>query len=244
MGKVLKTIFLIVLFISLASSAGIIWIVKFDNNSFYSYELKKQIIKSPTLLRLINLNEPGDARYIYVSAKNPLPVYVYYFEDVKPNENIAGWIDSFIEMTTGRVANISLEVLSMPLKKEYGDSDLNKIHNSFGGKFSREGVLNIVYLTKHAEKSSHAGIALHRDTIFIFKDSLKDLSDSKQVRDRLEESTLMHEWGHLLGLEHVDDPTCIMSEKVEVIDAHFLGERQIPTEFCWETLREIEKIKN
>ena len=53
----------------------------------------------------------------------------------------------------------------------------------------------------------------------------------------------MHEWGHLLGLEHTNLPECIMNEKVEVLDSHYLLSNQIPVEYCWDEKYKLENLR-
>ncbi len=49
----------------------------------------------------------------------------------------------------------------------------------------------------------------------------------------------MHEWGHLLGIDHVDNPECIMSSFVEVEDKTLFRVQDIPVAYCPETIQEL-----
>jgi len=59
----------------------------------------------------------------------------------------------------------------------------------------------------------------------------------------LEKSTLLHEWGHLLGMEHNTIPNCIMSALVEVSNSVRIA-YQINTEYCWNELYDFRQFNS
>jgi predicted Zn-dependent protease len=216
--------------------------VKFGSNTETADFLNNKVIHYPVLVSLININKPGDARFSFLdSSKGKLPVVLIYLRSNKPNSNVDEWIDGVVKQTTARETEITTADLNFVNKSEYSDDDLNEIRNTLVGRFNTEAKLFIVYLTVYKEDISNIGLAKHRDTIFIFSDALNALSGNEDTLARLERSTIMHEWAHLLGAGHVDDPDCIMSELVEVDSGHFLGSGQVPIEYCYETLHWLEK---
>jgi predicted Zn-dependent protease len=123
----------------------------------------------------------------------------------------------------------------------YKDSDLRDIRKVLGSSVFKP-VLNIVYLSKYSEVPTSVGVVINRDTIYLFKDTLLELTNDNDLRQILEKTTLMHEWGHLLGLEHNNISSCIMDGRVDVYDKFPLGEK-IPTNYCPEELQELKLIK-
>lgn len=126
--------------------------------------------------------------------------------------------------------------------ESFGDADLNRLRKSVRNALDPMSTIYVVYVTTYAEKPESAGVVLHRDTIFIFNDTLLSLSEDVETRERMELSTLKHEWGHLLGLNHTISPDCVMSERVKVYDQPPIG-WIVPIEHCEETLLELENIK-
>ena len=96
----------------------------------------------------------------------------------------------------------------------------------------------IIFTGSYAEKPSSVGLVIQRDAIFIFNDAIELLSERGYVKDLLEKTTIMHEWGHLLGLEHINYSNCIMNEMAEVYDNPPVG-KNLPIKYCWEELNII-----
>jgi len=122
------------------------------------------------------------------------------------------------------------------------DDDLNNIRKLLISEMGTPSDLNIVYTSSYSEKPSSIGLVIHRDTVYIFNDALKKLSEKSAVNNILEKTTIMHEWGHLLGVDHILNDDCVMSEVVEVYDNPSYG-KSLPTKYCWEELEAIKIIK-
>lgn len=222
-----------------------IFLVKFNYNSLFGKDLRTIVLQFPTFVQLLNLNQPGDNRKAYLSSKYPIiTVNSYYLADSKPDSQMSSWIKDMISNTTGKTVTIETpRPLSFGNQAAFTDADLKQVGKSLAKPLISPASLKLVYLSTYAVKPSYLGITLTRDTIFIFKKQLSSLEETPSVTARLEQSTLMHEWGHLLGLEHVPFSGCIMSADVETMDVRQLKEIDVPLTHCKDTLYDLEKLK-
>ena len=235
-GKIIILLITLAIFLVLI----IIVVVKFKNETVLSGLLRREIIKNQYLVNLINLNQPGDARLLYLNSKElTIRVELGYLRNSKIEDEVEFWIKDMVFETIEKDVDVHTSILDIAKKEAYSDEDLNEIRESFIDRFESEPKLYVFYLTKREEIESNVGITLHRDTIFIFKDAMETLTEQGQTLKRLERSTLMHEWGHLLGVEHIDSPDCIMSDFIEVENKTFYQERDIPIKYCPETTQKL-----
>ncbi len=239
--KTVVVIFTLAVFLVLV----LIVLVKFRDDSAFAQKLKKEVIRKPFLVDILNLNHPGDARYVFFDPdSNTISVILLYHEGFKHNEKVEIWLREMILETLSKKAQINSIELSTIEKDSYSNNDLNEIRDEVRDRFGKQYDLFIIYLSKYQKDESNIGITLHRDTIFIFKGAQIILTNQISTLNRLERSTLMHEWGHLLGIEHVDDPSCIMSKFVEVEQTAFYKEKDIPVEYCPEIIQELKVQSN
>jgi predicted Zn-dependent protease len=239
--RLIITFILILATIFIFIAVGIIALIKFNHESASVEIFREQVIKYSALVKLLNLNEPGDAKFEYLDpGTNLIYAYVYY-SDAKPESEVELWVYDMVKITTGKDAKVEFVKLNQPKLDEYQISDLNDLRNSL--KTKNSPVVNIFYLSRFADGPTNIGLTIHKDTMFIFSDTLNDLTESKFTYKRLEQSTLMHEWGHLLGLLHSKSDNCVMSERVDVDNSYFLKGREIPTEYCTETLYVLDKFR-
>lgn len=244
MLKLLKTLFITVLVFIIIYVVISIYLVKFDPNSIIGQNLRKSLIRYPSIVTWINLNQPGDYRYAYVNSKYAkISVNVYYSANMSPDADASTWIANTIKDTVNKKIDITMKELSQTEEKDtYSDQDLNLIRKN-NTKTSNNPVLNIFYLTSYTEIPSYLGLTLHRDTIFLFKQTLINISDKPEIIKLLEQSTIMHEWGHLLGLPHSEEMGCVMSNYLETYENWPMNENMIPLTQCWDTTYALDKLK-
>ena len=220
-------------------------LIKFNYNSVFGKDLRSWVLRFPEVVTLLNLNQPGDNRMVYLSTRyEPLKVSIFYVKDMKPEDEMTSWLADTISETTGKVPQISPPVyLSSQLKEYYTDADLNTIRKSLPDTLPAPAELQVVYLPIYEEDPTYLGVTLHRDTIFIFKKQLLSFQERPAVLKLLERSTLMHEWGHLLGLGHVKFPGCIMSKDVEIYTNRWLKEAEVPVSHCQDTFFDLKALQ-
>lgn len=239
-AKIFVVFFTVAVFLVLA----LVVLVKFRSGSEFSDFLRRLIIRSPLVVNVLNLNQPGDAVFVYLNSKEPkISVELKYLRKSDIEAEAGIWIKSMLNQTINKDVNINASYLDISEQDSFSNEDLNLIREKFVKRFNTAPTLYIFYLTRHKEMQSNLGITLHRDTIFIFKDAIDVLSSQSQTRKRLEQSTLMHEWGHLLRLPHFENSDCIMSPFVEVGGGFLYTGRDIPVEYCPETIQQLDLLK-
>ena len=220
------------------------YLLKFDQSLRWSQRLKLRLSSVPVLVSISGLNHQGDAALIYAKARGSIKVRVAYQLDQEPNGEVADWVTEMLDQTLGKRAQVVMDGAALEVTgDQFSDDDLNRIRASLSPKIEWWPRLNIVYLASYQEAPSYAGVTLHRDTIFLFKETMADLANSPEELADLEQSTLMHEWGHLLGMEHLDNPDCIMSAQMDVYEGSEAWKNDFFTEYCPEELFLMDKLR-
>lgn len=214
-----------------------------DNSINKNY--RKYIIPNYFLRNIFRFHQAGDARLDFATEKNfkKLIVIAYYQE-----EEIL--YPETIELAVSEIKNIvkksEITIKKVPLLMSFSDAvsddDLRTISKKYPAKwpiFNETAILQIFILRKYAPFPTFAGLVKDDHNIFIFMDSIRGVSDQQSSTQNAEVSTILHEFGHLLGAEHVNDDSCIMSGKVENIIDGF--PTIISNTYCSLDYEEIEK---
>jgi hypothetical protein len=243
--KIVKTLLLIILVMVLIVGSGLIYLVKFNENSPFGKTAKNSVLTSSFLVKAFNLDKPGDAKYIYLLDKNRnINVNIYYSDSYLYSMDIDDWVKDIINDTISKNAIVSKKPLQKELLKDYYTDDELKHLAKFARKETDALTLNVFYLSSYKPDPDYLGITLNRDSIFIFKKSLASLGENENISDRLERSTIMHEWGHLLGLPHINEANCVMSDAVHLYTDRTLWVSEAPVEYCAETLYLLKSLRN
>jgi len=100
----------------------------------------------------------------------------------------------------------------------------------------------IFVVGKMEESPTYTGITYGERSFVIFVDRIRELSEVQDVREKIERTTFLHEFGHLLGFAHVTDENCLMSEII-----HSPGKNwamfQVPTTYCNEQLETLYDLQ-
>lgn len=95
-GKFLKTTVAFILVILIFLWVGIIFLAKFKGQSYVGKIVKSYVIRYPAIIKLVNLNEPGDARFVYLHESYPsINVKLFTIGDIQPNRKVeeVGWCE-------------------------------------------------------------------------------------------------------------------------------------------------------
>lgn len=193
-----------------------------DPENRINQTLRPVILAVPGLRILFRLHQYGDARFDYAKSENfsKIVINIYHLPGKSLTEGVMDLVINEMKRVVVKPAGIEVgKITQIPLRNNtYEDVTLKNILKIYPADRSRKNgvaALNIFLLDEYAEVPTYAGLVINDDAIFLFMDSLKDISGSQLSTKKAEMSTILHEFGHLLGAEHANSPDCIMSEVVE-----------------------------
>lgn len=209
------------------------------------------LIMAPLYLHEESIKYPGSYAPLYLNKYAPydrIVIEVHYQDNAKPSPYALEHLQSLLHRYSGKAVNLY----------EYGDigpdiipeaADSNNL-SSFGydivernahyrtGWLSGNATIYVLYIDLAGHGSLHngtgvvAGMSYRADSFFVFDNYIYD--------EETERTVLMHEAGHLLGLEHDADPGCAMTGTLARNRYVRMGPVSTPDDFCEEHQKQIE----
>ncbi|MFH1207584.1 MAG: hypothetical protein V1668_03175 [Patescibacteria group bacterium] len=245
---VLLILFIIIVFGSLA-------IRYFANtaepDNWFNRDYRARFSRYPALRFVYGLHWDGDAKADYLlpeSYKNIKIVLNRYDEcgiaasDLEPVRQEVG----NIAKKSGQVTVEDGAIMTLT-QDSYDRPGIRSIAKKFHSvrTAGETAVLNIYCLNVYGEQPTNVGLTVNEDGIVIFYKTLRqDAGSDAGVFNAYVTSTILHEFGHQIGLDHGQDPTCLMAETAEISSS--LGSRFAvfaPITFCQQEVQRIEEIR-
>lgn len=152
--------------------------------------------------------------------------------------NIAQKIDQVTEKKVNVLTDKTFE------RQEIADlskDNLGTIFKDAAQKAGSKNYLAIILLDKSKDAPTNVGMTEGERTIVLFEGRIAELSETQTVLNDLKVSTVLHEYGHLIGLEHNNNEGCLMNEKVESPGNDWFTD--MPENFCDFELSQIEDLR-
>ena len=189
------------------------------SSSDLNSSLKRQASAHPLLREIFQLHSYGDGRADYLLARYRLiSVEIDYLRGYAPGAEVRSELEADLERLTGKQVEVRLdEELPGDVRESYSTEDLLSIsarHRRVKTSGDQAG-LYILSMTRSKDHKSNVGETLDENSFALFSAEVRSLPDYRADQIKLEESTMLHEFGHLLGLEH--SGSGVMAEEVEVL---------------------------
>lgn len=230
---ILTAFFFILLYISFNFIAP-------DNPLNQVFRLK--IAKIVPLRKIFKLYQVGDARSDYLTIDNfkKLEITVYSFpgESLNPltKEKIVDQISQIIEQP--KQITIVEKNYREETNAEVDDKMIHSLLKAYPVNLKGQANLQIFILDRYSPQPSFAGLVKNAYSIFLFNQPINNISNFETSTYKIETSTILHEFAHLLGAGHVEKDGCILSEKVENIT--YGRPTMFTTTYCVEDIEKIE----
>lgn len=196
--------------------------------------------KNELLTNVFQLNRLSDAKRDLLT--KDLDIIIVPTANFSLEEQTSENISERLNEVTGKQAKVLVDQTFVGQQiDDLSDQNLEKISKDVAKKSGSKNYLAIILLDKSSDVPTNVGLAEGERTIALFEGRISELSETKSVLSDLEVSTILHEWGHLIGLEHNNNEGCLMNEKVESPGNNWSA--SMPETFCDFEKSQIEELK-
>jgi hypothetical protein len=186
--------------------------------------VRPYVIQSELFRKMFKLKQVGDARYEYVkNASIPISIHLYYQQgEALEKETLSKVLPELFRVThKAEKIRTSEPTLLTDVPERVTNKDINRFLDGYSytpSILAREVPLNIFVFHEYEQYPSYAGLVVDDHSIIIFKKIIENVSDHQKSPVSAEVSTILHEFAHLAGSEHIQNTECIMAEKMENIN--------------------------
>ncbi|MCX6797585.1 MAG: hypothetical protein NTX98_03870 [Candidatus Doudnabacteria bacterium] len=239
-----KTFFLFLLIIVLGVFVYISVKVRGDLNSDFNQTYRYKLGRNGIFRALFGLHNDGDARAQYLLGGGPLVVEIVEPLGLDMPEESINDFTRKISNLLGR-ETILYNVDHIP-SGSLGETDLEEIVKEKRRHFlPGQPNLFIVYAEDYIGRGGEVGKTYKEFAILLSHKGLKEITNQQpEAFKQYLETTVLHEFGHQIGLPHNGQSDCIMNEKVNRPEAQgFFDGFYTPDEFCALEKQNLEDIK-
>lgn len=229
----LKTFFLLLFIVFLSVFIYVSVKTHGDLNSSFNQTYRFKLGKYSVLRALFGLHNDGDARAQYLLSPGPLVVEIVNPLEFNVPDDVIGNFTKKIQNLIGReVVVYNTDNIS---PGSLNESDLEKIVKEKRRHFlPGQPNLFIIYAEDYSDRSEEVGKTYKEFAVLLSHNRLKEVtSQYPEAFKQYLETTVLHEFGHQIGLPHNQQNGCIMNIKVDRPKAQgFFSGIYTPNDFC------------
>lgn len=221
-----------------------------EQESRFNTEIRPKLAVFPVLRDVFLLNDYGDGVTDYLGDRfDHITVIVSAMEDIEPEKNALEAFRMTLEKITSKRVTLEFSGAYIPFMESVSKDKARVIMKSIDRKTqsSSSAHLSVLYLSEDSESTSLLGETYNEAGIFIYSHALDTLTrDIPEGRNPYEYGTLLHEFGHQLGLEHsYENTSCLMyAEDDDLHMPTIIHQRDgIVKDFCPVEYAQIEVLK-
>ena len=240
----MKKIFLILI---IAASGAFIYLkiqTLTDDSSAFNQTTRYELGKRGWVRTILGLHKDGDARLEYLQGTTPLIVEVVQSKSAAlPDEALSNFVAKVSEYTGRNVIVYNVDTIDnakVTMEKIPEIVENNRRHLVLG-----EPNLFIIFAEDFDGEDSEVARTVEEYGMILSSSKLRELTSAfSPAFPQYVESTLLHEFGHQIGLPHNERPECIMNSSVESpLGALSFSLPTTPTRFCPFELNQLQEIK-
>ncbi len=250
--KIAIIIFLILLIVFTALLFTTRYLANAENlDNWFNELFREQAAQSPALRALLNLQWDGDAKSDYLADKNyqSITIELDRFDGCTISDTSLDTIVEEIQTVTGKQDGVELvESDIIPLTSDrHNSAEIRKLSERYKSFRSGDGnaVLYLLCIGGYSEEPSQIGRTVYENGIVLFWNTMRELAGNNQaIMDAYIVSTTLHEFGHQMGINHIDTPQCLMQASMESPSLPVITAITIPKAYCHDELEEVQKVRD
>lgn len=210
-----------------------------DDRSWFNTHWRVRTAAHPSMRWALGLHQAGDGRSDYLSPERTEGFPVRVFADpavAVPGGSIAAALPEMASLLGDGGFDLVAPVVLNATRESYTSADFRSLAARASKMDSIQTPLDIFILTKDAASATQLGSTVREHGIVVFMGSIQELTSEPNAQVALVTSTILHEFGHQVGLDHLDDASCIMTAVVEQPTSTAWAPQTVPTHYCAEEL--------
>ncbi len=216
-----------------------------SENSTFNQTTRYNLGKRPIVRKILGLHKDSDARSEFLAGNNPISIEV---AQVVGGGLTQQAIDSFV-IEVKKITGRDVHVYYVDGIKEgtLSSLDLDQISKVKMRNFEPESSqFLIIYANDFDSITDEVGRTYKEYGMVLSDAKLKNLTSGYSVSlPQYQLSTMLHEFGHQIGMDHNQLEGCIMNKEVESPKpADIFSSSFTPVEFCPSELDNIQSIKD
>ena len=225
---------------------GTVLLLQYEPQNSFTLSIRGHLIRHPLLRTVFDLHNDGDGASDYLGASTKkIEMNVYSMpSEGSIDESVISQLASSVQSVTGKPVTVNTtgeEILADD--NPVSDAELNTVLGQYSTPESQvagDAVLNVFIVSQDSDDQNELGVTFRENGIVLYDTEVINLTtDNPQTLDQYQLSTLLHEFGHQIGLQHNTQPGCLMNPSADIGYAPYVDPSSIPVTFCQYELSEI-----
>ncbi len=243
------TILILLLVIITATGFSIIKLGSLGaDDNYFNRTWRNRVAAYPAARKIFSLHHDGDAKADYLGKRfNKIVIEVDSMEGLTLSHNVLDTLVDRIEKLTGKETSYYISDQAIEPAPYTDASRISSVVTAYKNRVTAEGAatLYVLNLNQGEAGSTIIGETYKEYGLLLYDEPLQDFTrDAKQTLEAYQLSTLLHEFGHQLGLDHNDEVNCLMNPEAEMSLRPKRSFTDVVTEFCDREREQINSIKS
>jgi len=206
------------------------------NNNYFNTHWRTVFARHELMRAMLGLHFDGDARADYLGKSyGNIVVEVDSMENSGLDNDSLDQLSQKISKATGKIVTLDVSDQDIPYQASVTEQDIGKLVKQYRNHKKDEFGASFYVLILSQEEGSPKLLGLTHEEYgaVLFSDAIKNFSSNRLlITKAYEVSTLLHEFGHQLGLSHNQEKDCLMTEHAEQDHTAKDDTTEIVSDFC------------
>lgn len=248
MTKVIASILLVLLILSSIAFIILRLAANGSENNFFNRNWRTKFAEVSAFRELLYLHNDGDAKSDYLGSNySQILIEVDEMAGISVPETSLDLLTQRIAAITGKKVSYLISDTNIPFADSTTIVQAEDLTQQYRNVLptSNTTTIYVLALNKLSDQPDEIGSTLNEYGMALFLQPLKSISTGDETTfDNYVESTALHEFGHLLGLQHNNMLGCLMTTYADQSPTGFQNPDAIITDFCDYEKTLIQNEKN